>query len=336
MSKHNNDDVVVAVTKAASGVVRTINDGRCLYYYPREVEYAMRHGLCDIARRPDFIREYKALIRGLPAESVATVSRIISRLQRIKGLTGRLDIYSEAEKLILADVNRIRDEVFAVADDCFCYRTYFLPVNNFMPCVFHYRYGLDLLSNKAALRSKCVIDVGAYVGDSALILSEFTRRRVYAFEASPDNFRYLLRTIALNGLKRVIPENLALGSRTCEAVLDGTGDLCMARRAKGASDVGIHCEMTTLDDYVSSKRLEVGLIKVDIEGGERDFLAGARKTIVSQRPALLISIYHSADDLLLIKPMIERLRAGYAFRIYHPVIKSVFAETLLVCEPKKD
>lgn len=50
----------------------------------------------------------------------------------------------------------------------------------------------------------------------------------------------------------------------------------------------------TLDSFVEENNIRVGLIKVDIEGSEQDFLKGAEKTIKTQKPFLLISIYHNA------------------------------------------
>lgn len=38
------------------------------------------------------------------------------------------------------------------------------------------------ISNLEALKNKDIIDVGAYIGDSALILLEYTNKKVYAFE----------------------------------------------------------------------------------------------------------------------------------------------------------
>lgn len=38
--------------------------------------------------------------------------------------------------------------------------------------------------------------------------------------------------------------------------------------------------MITVDDYVNNNNLEVGLIKVDIEGAEPLFLEGAKNTII--------------------------------------------------------
>lgn len=54
-----------------------------------------------------------------------------------------------------------------------------------------------------------------------------------------------------------------------------------------------YVEITTLDSFVKEHNLQVGFIKVDTEGFEMEFLKGAKETICTQKPAMLLSIYHS-------------------------------------------
>ena len=91
--------------------------------------------------------------------------------------------------------------------------------------------------------------------------------------------------------------------------------------------------MTSLDKYVEENNLKVGLIKTDLEGSEQQFLKGAEKTIKTQRPTLLISIYHTASDFFTIKPLIESWDLNYNFRIVKPLDGEIMLETLLICEP---
>ena len=91
--------------------------------------------------------------------------------------------------------------------------------------------------------------------------------------------------------------------------------------------------MTSLDLYMNAHpEIEPGLIKVDIEGFEQEFLKGATETIKKYKPILLISIYHNAGDFFKIKPMIEGLDLGYKFKIYNPMDGSVSREVLLIAE----
>ena len=80
--------------------------------------------------------------------------------------------------------------------------------------------------------------------------------------------------------------------------------------------------------------MKVGLIKTDLEGSEQLFLKGAENTIKMQRPTLLISIYHSADDFFKIKPLIESWNLNYDFKIVKPLDGQILLETLLICEPR--
>ena len=61
-------------------------------------------------------------------------------------------------------------------------------------------------------------------------------------------------------------------------------------------------------------------------------LWGAAETLRTQKPTLLISIYHNSDDFFKIKPLIEAMNLGYRFKIRHPVIGSVLRETILIAE----
>jgi hypothetical protein len=63
---------------------------------------------------------------------------------------------------------------------------------------------------------------------------------------------------------------------------------------------------------ISSK---VSVIKLDIEGMELATIQGAKKTIVRDKPILLISIYHTPEDFFEIRPLIESWNLGYYFMV---------------------
>jgi FkbM family methyltransferase len=59
-----------------------------------------------------------------------------------------------------------------------------------------------------------VIDVGAFVGDTAMYFILKGARRVVAIEPLPANYEELLDNIHLNGIEgRIIPINAMVGSR---------------------------------------------------------------------------------------------------------------------------
>ena len=81
-------------------------------------------------------------------------------------------------------------------------------------------------------------------------------------------------------------------------------------------DQGSHCDfdtdiiVTTLDEDISEP---LTLIKADIEGFEQKALLGARRHIAEDHPKLLISVYHSNEDLWKIPKMIDEMAEGYDF-----------------------
>ena len=91
-------------------------------------------------------------------------------------------------------------------------------------------------------------------------------------------------------------------------------------------------KIKTLDEVVKEENLQIGLIKVDVEGAEQDFLAGAMETIKTQKPALLLDIYHTGEYFFEIKTNIENLNLGYKFKIRKATKDRIIDDTVLICE----
>lgn len=195
---------------------------------------------------------------------------------------------------------------------------------------FWYRHGLETLKNLEYFKHKDIIDVGGYIGDSACILHEYTNGKIHSFEATTANFNLMLETIHLNNLTRVIPIKKALGSKKDKMSISINAG-CSSFVAEHTAE-SEEVEIITLDSYVAEHKLEVGFIKVDIEGFEMEFLKGAKHTICTQKPTMLLSIYHSLEHFFTIKPLIESWNLGYTFSIYKPIDYTISVETALFCE----
>ena len=141
------------------------------------------------------------------------------------------------------------------------------------------------------------VDVGANIGYFSMLAAQNQPARVLAFEPVPGTFDLLTRNIRHNNLGEIIePVNMALGSRD--------------RTAKSVCALGPknHIEYTLDDDDAGLATVEVRIgpldgwlkehasiervdfIKVDIEGYEYEFLRGARETIRSFRPMVLMEV----------------------------------------------
>ncbi|RMG47005.1 MAG: FkbM family methyltransferase [Acidobacteria bacterium] len=147
------------------------------------------------------------------------------------------------------------------------------------------------------------VDVGANFGYFTLHLSRLVgpEGRVIAFEPSRRFAERLAWHIEANGAANVVMERVALSDRDGEAeLLQGEASATMHWTGAKAPGGRERVRTTTLDGWWrrwtsggGEDRLDV--IKVDIDGHEPRFLAGAAETLRRHRPLLLIEF--SQDNL---------------------------------------
>lgn len=313
---------------------------RKLYFHPGERE-ALAKLFSDAMNREDSAQRFSALISGLDNESRNTVSDIIHRMGMIAdGNKSLQDVYTQREQEEFVRMNdEFSSKIVKLNDNLYYYNGYYLPVNQFDSSVFFTRYGIDKLTTLDSVRNKHIIDAGGYVGDMALLFSSYTDKNIHVFEASPSNMDIIRETIRLNHLDNIVPVSKALGEKSGTATFSlGERNSCNSLVERPGYNYPDHIEVpvVTLDDYVRENNIEVGLIKVDIEGGEQLLLRGAVETIRTQHPILLISIYHSANDFFEIKPMIEKMCDKYTFRIVKPANPAIALETILLAEVRDE
>ena len=281
----------------------------------------------------------KKLYQNLDEEAIKNLNRLLQRNTRIIKHTKFFnfnpkasEVYNKDEIKELDKISKFLKEV-EVKENYYQWKNFKLPINLFTPTVFLNKYGLNFLKNKAIIKD-AIIDVGAAIGDSAIVLrDEFPDNKIICFEPEENNYNLCLETLKLNNSQNIILEKLGLGDKKCSSFINGTGGAAKIKECNGQQ-----VNITTLDDYVKENNIKVGLIKVDIEGFEKKFLEGARETIRTQAPTLLLSIYHSADDFFTIKPMVEEIMQTspyeYRYDFFQPVYQTSISECLLICEKK--
>lgn len=167
-------------------------------------------------------------------------------------------------------------------------------------------FDLDVVS---CTPEEVVVDLGAYTGDTVKSYirnyGEDCYRRIYCYEITPDSFGKLQKNLA--GLRDI---ELRL-----KGVADMPGRLSLSPNEYASAnrllpDSEGEVEVTTLDLDIEEP---VTLIKADIEGMEQRALAGARGHILSDHPKLLISVYHSNEDLWRIPQIIHEISRDYRF-----------------------
>jgi FkbM family methyltransferase len=215
-------------------------------------------------------------------------------------------------------------------------REYRLPVYHFEMPVFYHKYGIPELPREVIkrLEGRDFIDGGAFIGDSTLVLSEFKPRRIYAFEPLTENYALLLKTIKLNNLSSlVISVKKALGSSRKVLRIAPFGSASFISDVFGLSG-SEEIEVVTLDEFVKENNLDVGLIKLDVEGYELDVLNGAKETITRFKPVMSIAVYHRGEDFFEIPRLVKNLVPEYKLRFLNLNAESPTFERILLAYTK--
>lgn len=160
------------------------------------------------------------------------------------------------------------------------------------------------------------VDLGAYNGDT---VSEFISacggkyQHIYAFEPNPKNFRRLSKNFPDS--EKITLLNAAAGSEK------GVTEISLNEGKMSRSDgVGKSAEIPvmTVDEAVPG---QATVIKLDVEGSEREALLGAKKHIAGGAK-ILCALYHRNEDMfeipLLIKSMDPKLEFYIRHQLYIP------------------
>jgi FkbM family methyltransferase len=200
----------------------------------------------------------------------------------------------------------------------------------------HFRIGRDLTLDPAVhsggfeaeeldallprIRSDAVVwDVGANIGIYAVLLgSAAADGRVEAFEPVPATHQRLKGNLAANGVTNVTTHFVALSDSV------GTAQMAVHVDAHGCDQIGdvedgvetIEVPTLTGDQFLEqSDGVDPDVVKVDIEGHEPQFLAGAWPMFERRQPLLMMEVnpsaWSGADEVAVWQEMIDKLFALY-------------------------
>lgn len=170
--------------------------------------------------------------------------------------------------------------------------------------------------------SHVAFDIGANLGAISFAMSALLPNgRVYAFEPVPENYAYLAKNVARNGVTNIVPVNAGCFSTPTELEFHYVEEF-----AGGAfvSPVGVTdprerrsiVKCVTVDGFMEENRIgRLDFIKLDVEGAEDDVMIGARETCAAFHPTLLIEFNPVASEKFFgrsLKSLYERV-ASYGY-----------------------
>ncbi len=179
--------------------------------------------------------------------------------------------------------------------------------------VFGYHHGLNNAPPELTgyIRGKTFIDAGAFIGDSALALSQYRPGKIISFELSGRNAGKFRETMTLNQVdpRMIELRCVGLGERFYEVSAGAEGP------DASAGSGGEVCRIVPLDSFPEHDTGVIGFIKADLEGMAYEMVKGMLGTLRRDRPVLSLAIYHSPDEFYGIRELLEQHLTGYTYRI---------------------
>jgi FkbM family methyltransferase len=154
----------------------------------------------------------------------------------------------------------------------------------------------ELLNAVPKLRYPLIVDAGGYIGTAAIVFAEaYPDATVVSLEPSTQNFALLKRNVAQ--YKNIVPVNKALAPQPGRLTLKdrGTGQWGFTLVPKpddnAASAPTEEVECVTLDQLMQEFGADgIGILKLDIEGGEHALLS-RNTTWIDRTDAICIELH---------------------------------------------
>lgn len=156
---------------------------------------------------------------------------------------------------------------------------------------------IDFIRASLADRETVFLDIGANVGNHSLALAP-SFANTLAFEPNPEIHRQLVSNCGRNPTLAIQPQAVGLSDRpaTLSFVADESGNSGQSGfREPGEDGSTYQLEVRPGDDFVDSS-MRLGLIKIDVEGHELRVLAGLRRAIHRDRPAICLEWHTETMD----------------------------------------
>lgn len=137
------------------------------------------------------------------------------------------------------------------------------------------------------------IDIGANIGIHSLTAAHSNARiEIFSFEPEPTNYQDLIKNISVNNFLNVRPFKIGLGNYCGNNLMNinegrnkGKHSLKVDFKEFGTK---INIPLTQLDRFVENIDGDCLLIKIDVEGFEKEVILGAKQVIDKTKNSVLI------------------------------------------------
>ncbi len=182
-------------------------------------------------------------------------------------------------------------------------------------------------SSKINVKGRNVVDVGAYVADTAICYVANDARHVYAFEPFPYFYRIGQMNIKANNMsKKITMVNAGCGGGSSKAEIDRSSKRftrVTAQKKKGGKSN--HIRIMSLEQVANVYKLKDAILKIDCEGCEYEIILKASRDVLRRFSEIQVEYHYGYKNIE------ERLREmGFDVKITKPTKKYNFATSSIM------
>lgn len=185
-------------------------------------------------------------------------------------------------------------------------------------CGLHEYYDMAFLLHFLR-KEDLFFDIGANIGSYTVLASGHIGANTFSFEPVPSTFSHLINNIWINQITdKVKAFNIALGSE--KGSIDFTDSFDAMNHVANKDEPSIKVPLDTLDGILHNQKVPI-LIKIDVEGFEKEVLKGATRTLNdNELKAIIIElngsgVRYNINDVEIHKTLID---LGFRPFLYKP------------------
>lgn len=194
-----------------------------------------------------------------------------------------------------------------------------IKTNHIDSSVFYFHHGLKVLPDKIQkmVGGGDFIDLGAFVGESALILNQYNYKKIFSVDMSKVSIGNYKSNMAKNNISEDKFEvlNYAISDTNGDTIkfADSGSSGLSTNWESNTKDRIIEVPTITLDSLIGDYKINPSFIKMDIEGVALDCLKSGITSLKKYRPVMSIAIYHNPIEFFEVKPYLEAELDDYTF-----------------------
>lgn len=183
--------------------------------------------------------------------------------------------------------------------------------------------------SSCVLQGECVLDVGANEGFFSVYCgARLGAARVLAFEPNPQLWSTIVRNCQLNSLFCVSVIPFAAGQENTDQTLtiqpdiNSGGSTLLSRKSRfDRFRPKVKTKCVKIDDVCDANKIDrVAALKIDVEGFEREVLAGAEKMLAGHKIGSVGVEVHQTEDLSMqgMKAELCKTMESHGYRCREP------------------